>query len=150
MAVVIASTVYCIHSLVSPHQAVPLPKSIVEEIPTIDFCELLSHPELYDQRVIRIKARYFRALENSRFEMPDCRHSDMNQKVSRQYRGVNVDFISNDFEELEGSSYSEVVEDGIFIGRFNGTSPCNDCPYWNYKFTVIRVESKNIIKRKII
>src|SRR4051812_17666124 len=34
------------------------PSSFSEEIPTVSFCDLLAHPELYKDRVVRVRAVY--------------------------------------------------------------------------------------------
>jgi hypothetical protein len=151
IAVGIISFVYGIHPFTSPPQTAPLVNDFVEEIPTLDVCEVVSNPTLYDQRIIRIRGIYLRALENSRFEgVADCDVFAVGNKPPIPFRGISVLFESDDFEEREGSGYSELLEYGVFVGRFEAKSPCGNCPYFNYKFTVIRVESREIIRRKIV
>jgi hypothetical protein len=43
-----------------------------EEIPTVDYCELLRNPEKYDKKTIRVTALLVRGFEVSAFENPVC------------------------------------------------------------------------------
>src|SRR5947207_14705388 len=41
------------------------PSSFSEEIPTVSFCDLLAHSELYKDRVVRVRAVYVANFESS-------------------------------------------------------------------------------------
>ena len=42
------------------------------EVPTVDYCELLSNPSTYYQTVMRLKVLYVRGFEVAAFEDPKC------------------------------------------------------------------------------
>jgi len=44
-----------------------------EQIPTVSYCDLLSNPEKYDKKTVRVKALYIRGFEVSTLDDPECK-----------------------------------------------------------------------------
>ena len=47
--------------------------STPNEIPTVSFCELVAHPEAYDQKVVRVSVVYLAAFEGSIMREQSCK-----------------------------------------------------------------------------
>jgi hypothetical protein len=60
--------------LLAPFPQQPRPSNVSQQadIPVVDYCELLRTPDLYDKKIIRLRALYVRGFEVAAFEHPQC------------------------------------------------------------------------------
>jgi hypothetical protein len=71
------SFVFMAFTLLAPGCLMQLPAKspsspFIKDVPTVAYCELMQHPELYDQKTIRTKAIYRYGYEWSQLYCPNC------------------------------------------------------------------------------
>jgi len=105
------------------------------EVPTVDYCQLLTEPASYDKKVIRVKALYVAGFEVSAFEHPSCDKDRSSTWVEfdESENSCTDKKVRNAFDaifhpprkskkgvyQIPGPSRAEVV----VVGRFEGPKP---------------------------
>jgi hypothetical protein len=90
-----------------------------EKIPTVPFCDLVARPELYDNKVVRVRASYFANFESDMFYDLKCNNkenyvwpildcdTDESCKAMRDILNKN----------LEGDPFSGMRVELVMVGR---------------------------------
>lgn len=109
-------------------------QTLQREIPTVTYCELLSSPDTYDRKVVRIKALYVFGFEASALEDPQC-HSEKSTWVEfdETFRRSSKKDVLRKFDEIfypPRKKTKGVIErpgpyraELVVLGQFNGPKP---------------------------
>jgi hypothetical protein len=96
-----------------------------EKIPTVSFCDLVAHPELYHDKVVRVRAIYFANFESNMLYDPGC-----NRKENRVWFILDCDtdesckaMRAKLDKSLEGDPFSGVRAELVMIGRLKLPTP---------------------------
>jgi hypothetical protein len=90
-----------------------------EKIETVDFCELIKKPDVYNGKTIRLAAVYRYGFEWSEFFCPNCSESE---RIST-YPGKSADLTSKKIRKKLKWSYRGKTVNVIVIGKFYSTNP---------------------------
>ena len=116
------------------YQAKPGKVLNATEVPTVDYCELLSNPSPYYQTVMRLKVLYVRGFELAAFEDPQCDEersvwvefdqseaSCTDKKVQKEMKKIfsPPSQKKRGVMEIGGSTRAEL----LVVGRFEGPKP---------------------------
>jgi hypothetical protein len=116
---------------------------------TVPFCQLVNDPAQYDKQVVRVKAIYFRGMENAYLTDPTCNRKDSYLWVEFDDSYVYQDAeIKGTLEKILCSSQpcptgrAEVIA----VGRFSGPSegPYGHLDDYHFKFSIFRVEQVGV------
>jgi hypothetical protein len=126
----------------------PVVAALVDSAPTVSFCELVKHPELYQQKVIRIQAILHGDRENQMLYDSDCPDEDSFSWVVFDPAYANTDeSIKIGLAEalrpkppnMEGKARVTAV--GRFEGpNSNGFGHLNG---YRFQFSIMRIEQAN-------
>jgi hypothetical protein len=124
----------------------PSYSSAVEKASTISFCDLVRAPAQYDKRIIRVKAIFFRDMENAYLNDPTC--------------GIEGSYIWVEFEAAYAYTDDAVKKKldqtlcsvqpcptgrakVIAVGRFEGpgSGPYGHLGDYHFKFSILRIEN---------
>ena len=102
--------------------ALPQPGPSMQEVPTVDYCHLIQNPDAYDQKVIRVHAKYKVGAKWSNLQSPHC--------GSPKTTWVNFDETNFDesFQPCQKSNIAEAIKfkgfdqvfDVVLVGKFFG------------------------------
>jgi hypothetical protein len=114
-----------------------------EDIPTVAFCDLLRHPELYDQKTVRVQAVYRYGFEWSELYCLSCLES------GRTW----VDF-GDLFNSSTKPKVAKKISDGgdkgrtvniVAVGKFYGSGRHGHLGGYNFKFVISCLEQAEVI-----
>lgn len=116
---------------------------------TVSLCDLVSDPERYDNQVVRVRAIFFRGMENAYLTDPTCADKD-----SYVWAEFDQSYIYQDpdtkktLDEMLCSSQpcptgrAEVLTVGRLSGPDKG--PYGHLDDYHFKFSIFRVEQVNV------
>jgi hypothetical protein len=125
------------------------------EIPTVNFCELTSHPEKYTDKLVRTEASYLAWWESSLLyneacaegrhihNAPDC--PDDSKRCLKRFASEwrKLDPYMRSKEDDSGNTISRVK--AVFIGRLVGPGEYGHLNGFRYEFRIKAVESASAI-----
>ena len=129
--------------------AAPEPRSLMGEIPTIDYCNLIHNPNAYREQVIRIHAKYRIGAKWSDLYSPYC------GGPSEIWVNFDETYFSESFQPCQKSNIAEKVKfkgfdqifDVVLVGKFYGSGEPN---YGNnrsrFMFVVGCVEQATVVE----
>ncbi len=129
--------------------AAPEPRSLIGEIPTIDYCNLIHNPNAYREKVIRVHAKYRIGAKWSNLYSPNCGGpGEIWVNFDETY--FNESFQpcqkSNIAEKLKFKGFDQVF-DVVLVGKFYGSGEPN---YGNnrsgFMFVVGCVEQATVVE----
>jgi hypothetical protein len=100
-----------------------------EKIPTVSYCDLISKPVFYDNKVVRVRATYFAAFETSAMYDLACERKDTSVKFDTWIQQSTAREIWKEFERLtdvtndDGINYNDRRVEVLWIGLFQGIRP---------------------------
>lgn len=133
----------CIVLVLLASHLVHAQKSTASEIPTIAYCDLLRHPELYEGKVVRIGAIYRYGFEWSEFYCFSCLNQgqtwvDFDESYSSRTK-------SKIKRKLSGNGEIGRTISVVAVGRFYGSGGYGHMGAYRYKFLVSYVEQAKVI-----
>ena len=129
--------------------AAPEPRSLMGEIPTIDYCNLIHNPNAYREQVIRIHAKYRIGAKWSNLYSPYC------GGPSEIWVNFDETYFNESFQPCQKSNIAEKVKfkgfdqifDVVLVGKFYGSGEPN---YGNnqsrFMFVVGCVEQATVVE----
>ena len=129
--------------------AAPEPRSLMGEIPTIDYCNLIHNPNTYREKVIRINAKYRIGAKWSNLYSPYC------GGPGEIWVNFDETYFNESFQPCQKSNIAEKVKfkgfdqifDVVLVGKFYGSGEPN---YGNnrskFMFVVGCVEQATVVE----
>jgi hypothetical protein len=91
-----------------------------DDIPTVDYCELINHPEKYDQKTVRVRAIYRYGYEWSEIYCPDC--FDRNRRTWVESDNLTETCPKTKaIKQLRDSGYKGRTVRVVMVGKFHGS-----------------------------
>lgn len=116
----------------------------VEKAPTVKFCELVSKPDQYNEKIVRTRGNFWGNQENQVLYASECQSSkeDAWVEFDRSYE-YSDEALKKDFDRVLCPRVPCPVKQAVLevVGRFEGP---NELGYghlngYQYKFTIMRV-----------
>ncbi|HWN11916.1 MAG TPA: hypothetical protein VNO50_21995 [Pyrinomonadaceae bacterium] len=116
----------------------------VEKAPIVKFCELVSKPDQYNEKIVRTRGNFWGNKENQVLYASECQSSkeDAWVEFDRSYE-YSEEALKKDFDRVLCPRVPCPVQQAVveFVGRFEGP---NDQGYghldsYRYRFSVMRV-----------
>jgi hypothetical protein len=122
-------------------QPTPRQSPSPEEVPTVDFCEMVKHPELYFDRTIRITAAYELGFEGSNLNNVHCvRSHDDSIGVGFEPRDeTHTKIINGHVRKIRSGKFGPQPRVTV-VGRLRNQSR-RSFAWYRYRFDIIRFES---------
>ncbi|HEX5704486.1 MAG TPA: hypothetical protein VFX97_14900 [Pyrinomonadaceae bacterium] len=121
-------------------QPTPKQSSATGEVPTVDFCEMVTHPELYFDRTIRITAAYQLGVEGSNLNNVLCvRSHDDSIGVGFEPRDeTHTKLINTEVRKIRSGKFGPQPRVTV-VGRLRNQSR-RSFAWYRYRFDIIRFE----------
>lgn len=121
-------------------QPTPTQSSAPEEVPTVDFCEMVKHPELYFDRTIRITAAYELRFEGSNLNNVHCvRSHDDSIGVGFEPRDeAHTKLINREVRKIRSGKFGPQPRVTV-VGRLRNQSR-RSFAWYRYRFDIIHFE----------
>jgi hypothetical protein len=96
---------------------------------TVDFCDLVHHPQDYDQKIIRVRTFYIVGFEGSIFNKQDCHDKDVWVEFDRSVEGNTNTKVVKRFRRLANAApvrhagrtdWRTLMVEVVVVGRFDG------------------------------
>ncbi|HYU97286.1 MAG TPA: hypothetical protein VE977_00535 [Pyrinomonadaceae bacterium] len=123
-----------------PTEAKQSPTAVQEDIPTVDFCELVQHPETYFDKTIRITAAYEIGDEGSNLNNVRCvrSHDDSIGAGFVRIDGEQIKAVNRGIEKIMSGKAGEQPRVTV-VGRLRNSSR-HDFAWYRYRFDIVRFE----------
>lgn len=121
-------------------QPIPTQSPTPETVPTVDFCEMVKHPELYFDRTIRFTAAYELGFEGSNLNNVHCvRSHDDSIGVGFEPRdSAHVKLINSEIRKIRSGKFGPQPRVTV-VGRLRNQSR-RSFAWYRYRFDIIRFE----------
>jgi hypothetical protein len=147
----------------APVNSAPAPDLSTMQVPTVSFCELVSHPDKYDNQIVRTQAVVYYGFEASVLYHADCDRFDTWAAYDSSYDGKTKDAKKLYKMLTKGNSGDYNSAQVIIVGRFLGKKQVayrlKDKTYYmgyghmnmfDYQLTIMRLEEVNPTPRAAI
>ena len=114
--------------------------SVADEIPTLDFCEMVKNPKLYFDKTVRLKATLELATEAAYLRNERCVLSH-DEQIGVRYAAANEaerDALTKVVREMRSSEYGSKAKVTV-IGILRNSS-LRSFAWYQYRFDIIRFE----------
>ncbi len=141
MKALISAVILTVFALASSSKVQPTPKqSPAEAVPTVDFCEMVKHPEIYFDRTIRITAAYELGVEGSNLNNIRCvRSHDDSIGVGFEPRDeAHTKLINSEVRKIRSGKFGPQPRVTV-VGRLRNQSR-RSFAWYRYRFDIIHFE----------